>query len=98
MNLRITYRDMVTGRLRSIPLSAVASVEYADSYASIKRKDMKRIITLSSNVLTGYSPNDIVPRIKNLAASFPKPEGVNIQLTGERKTRQKPRHSLERPC
>lgn len=83
MNLRITYRDMITGRLRSIPLSAVASVIYADSYASINRKDMKRIITLSSNVLTGYSPNDIVPRIKHLAASFPKPEGVNIQLTGE---------------
>lgn len=83
MNLRITYRDMVTGRLRSIPLSAVASVEYTDSYASIKRKDLKRIITLSSNVLTGYSPNDIVPRIKNIAATFPLPEGISIKLTGE---------------
>ncbi len=83
MNLRITYRDMVTGRLRSIPLSAVASVKYNDAYASIKRKDLKRIITLSSNVLTGYSSNDIVPRIKNIAATFPLPEGITIKLTGE---------------
>jgi len=83
MNLRITYRDMVTGKLRSIPLSTVAKIKYDNTYGGIKRKNLKRMITLYSNVLTGYSPNDIVPRIERLAATFPRPEGITIQLTGE---------------
>ncbi len=83
MNLRITYRDMVTGKLRSIPLSTVAKVKYDNTYGGIKRKNLKRMITLYSNVLTGYSPNDIVPRIERLATTFPRPEGITIQLTGE---------------
>jgi multidrug efflux pump len=83
LNLLITYRDMNSGQLRSIPLSTVAKVNYATSYAGIKRLDQKRIITLYSNVLTGYSANDIVPRIKRLANDYPLHEGTAIKLTGE---------------
>lgn len=83
MNLRITYRDMNTGRLRSIPLSTVATIKYTDTYGGIKRKDLKRVITVYSNVLTGYSPNDIIPRIKQEASSFPFHSGVTLSFTGE---------------
>ncbi len=41
------------------------------------------MITLSSNVLSGYTANEIVARIKKLASAFPLQQGVNIQLTGE---------------
>jgi multidrug efflux pump subunit AcrB len=84
INMKITYRDMATGMLRSIPLSSVATIEYADSYGGIKRQNLKRIITISSDVLTGYTANEIVPQIERLAAGFPLPEGVQISLTGER--------------
>ena len=83
LNLMITYRDMNTGQLRSIPLSTVARIDYTTSYAGIKRLNQKRIITVYSNVLTGYTANDIVPRIKKLAARYPLHEGTSIKLTGE---------------
>ncbi len=83
INVPITYRDMNTGILRQIPLSSVARIEYGSSYGGIKRQNLKRIITISSEVTTGYSPNDIVPKIEALARDFPVSEGVQIKLTGE---------------
>jgi multidrug efflux pump len=83
INLMITYRDMNTGLLKSIPLSTVAKINYSTSYAGIKRLDQKRVITVYSNVLSGYSANDIVPKIKVLAANFSKHEGTEFKLTGE---------------
>lgn len=83
VNLQITYRDMNTGILRSVPLSTVATIDYTSSYAGIKRLDQKRVITVYSNVLSGYSANDIVPVIIAEAKSFPIHEGTTIKLTGE---------------
>jgi multidrug efflux pump subunit AcrB len=83
VNLQITYRDMNTGMLRSVPLSTVATIDYTSSYAGIKRLDQKRVITVYSNVISGYSANDIVPVIKQKAKSFPLHEGTAIKLTGE---------------
>jgi multidrug efflux pump len=83
INLKITYRDMNSGLLRQIPLSSVATIDYVDSYGGIKRQNLKRIITLSSGVLTGYTANEIVARIKKIAADYPLHEGVQIKLTGE---------------
>jgi len=83
VNLMITFRDMNSGMLRSVPLSTVAKIDYTSSYAGIKRLDQKRVITVYSNVLSGYSANDIVPIIKREAKSFQFHEGTNIKLTGE---------------
>ena len=83
VNLLITFRDMNSGQLRSVPLSTVARINYSTSYAGIKRLDQKRIITVYSNVVAGYSANDIVPKIKQLASQFNKHEGTEIKLTGE---------------
>lgn len=83
VNLQITYRDMNSGQLRSIPLSTVAKIDYSSTYAGIKRLDQKRVITVYSNVLTGYTANDIVPIIKQKVKSFPLHEGTVIKLTGE---------------
>jgi len=82
INLRITYRDN-SGKLLSIPLSTVARIDYTSSYAGIKRLDQKRVITVYSNVLSGYSANDIVPVINREAKKFHFHEGTNIKLTGE---------------
>jgi len=82
VNLEITYRDN-TGQLRSIPLSTVAKIDYTSSYAGIKRLNQKRIITIYSNLLSGYSANNIVPVIIKEANKFQLHEGTNIKLTGE---------------
>lgn len=83
VNLQITYRDMNSGMLRSVPLSTVARIDYTSSYAGIKRLDQKRVITVYSNVLSGYSANDIVPIIKREANTFALHQGTTIKLTGE---------------
>jgi multidrug efflux pump subunit AcrB len=83
VNLLITYRDMNSGMLRSVPLSSVARIDYTTSYAGIKRLDQKRVITVYSNVLSGYSANDIVPIIEREAKTFPLHQGTSVKLTGE---------------
>src|SRR5690606_41138349 len=83
------YRDMaMNGAVRQVPLSAIASVEYSNSYAGIRRIDQKRVITLSSNVLTDYNANAVVADIQKRLASFPTPDGVEIRMTGEQEEQQ----------
>ncbi len=83
MNLKIVYRDMNSGLLRQIPLSSVAKISYVNSYGGIKRKNLKRVITLASNVLNGYNANEINKQITALAEQYKVREGVEIKLTGQ---------------
>lgn len=83
INSRITYRDMNSGQLRQIPISSVASIHYKDTYGGIKRKNLKRVITLSSEVLSGHTANEIVLAINKAIPAFEKPRGIEISLTGE---------------
>jgi multidrug efflux pump len=83
MNLKITYRDFNTGQLRQIPLASVAKLSYVNSYGSIKRKNLKRVINLTSNVLSGYTANEVVADINKLIISYPAPEGIEMMITGE---------------
>ncbi len=84
MNLPLTYRDMSAGgKVREVPLSAVAKIEYSNSYAGIRRIDQKRIITLSSNVLGDFNGNLVVADIQGHLSSLSVPDGVTIRMTGE---------------
>jgi multidrug efflux pump subunit AcrB len=84
-NLIITYRDMnMGGRIRQVPLSAFADVKYTSTYSGIKRKNHKRVVTLSSNVLSDFNPNEVVGKIQAAASDFKDmPNGVQVNLTGE---------------
>lgn len=81
--MNITYLDMATGGLRSVPLSSVASVRYATNYSSINRKNQKRLVTLSSGVVNGFNANDIIPKIQEQVNNMEIPEGYSIKFTGE---------------
>jgi multidrug efflux pump len=83
MNLPIIFQDMsMNGQVRQVPLSAVATAEYTNSYAGIRRIDQKRTVTLSSNVLSGYNENEVVADIKSRMESFNVPDGVTVDMTG----------------
>jgi multidrug efflux pump len=71
------------GPAKKIPLSAVASVDYTSTYGGINRLDNERVVTLSSNVLTGYNANEIIMRIKKQLPKFDLPQGYEVQFTGE---------------
>jgi len=84
INAKITYRDMNSGQLRQIPISSVATIHYRDTYGGIKRKNLKRVITLSSEVLSGYTANEVVAMINKSLPAYNLTKGVEINLTGER--------------
>lgn len=84
LNMRITYRDMVAGgMIRQVPLSSVATAEYSNTYGGINRMNQKRVITLASNVLSGYQPNEVVSQVNAAIESFDKPSDIQIIMTGE---------------
>lgn len=83
MNLTMTFRDMNTGMIKQVPLSAVAKASYESSVGSITRINMKRVVTLSSNVLTGYTPTAVNAVITENLKNFPMPDGVSVKQTGE---------------
>jgi multidrug efflux pump subunit AcrB len=83
-NMKITYRDMsMGGMIRNVPLSAFVDIRYENSYGGIKRKNQKRVITLSSNVLNGFNPNAVVGNIQTSLNSFKSPDSVQIRMAGE---------------
>ena len=83
INLTITYRDMNSGTLRQIPLSVVAHLDYVNSYGQINRLNLKRVITISSNVLDGYNANLINAELRKAIPKFTKSSDIDIRLTGE---------------
>jgi multidrug efflux pump subunit AcrB len=83
LNLTITYRDMNSGTLRQIPLSVVAHLDYVNSYGQINRLNLKRVITVSSNVLDGFNANMINAQLRKVIPLFTKPSDIDIRLTGE---------------
>jgi multidrug efflux pump len=85
LNMRIVFRDMASGgQVKSIPISSLVKVDYTSTYGSIKHKSAKRVITLYSNVLSGYTPTDVNARLKTAIAEFNKTaDDVTIEQTGE---------------
>ena len=82
-NMPITFRDMATGIVRTIPISSFATIDYATTYGGIKRKNQKRIISLSSNVLTGYNENEVVASVAEAIKDFNTPSGVQLKMGGQ---------------
>ena len=88
LDQRITFRDPSTGRITQVPISTVASVDYTSTYSSIKRKDLDRVITISSNLLDGYVANDIIPEIDAALQDYDLPQGFGYEFTGEQQQQQ----------
>ena len=88
LDMRITYRDMNSGLIRQIPLSSLATMEYGTSYGGIKRKDLKRMVTLESNVLGGYNANEVVQNIETALQDFNTPEGYTVGMGGQQQEQQ----------
>ncbi|MBD3385058.1 MMPL family transporter [candidate division KSB1 bacterium] len=69
--------------VNQIPISAVANADYTSTYGSIRRIDNNRVITLSSNVQTGYNANEIIASIRDALNTFDLPDGYSVRFSGE---------------
>jgi multidrug efflux pump subunit AcrB len=83
LNQKITFRNPANGRIAQVPVSAVATIDYNSTYTSINRKEQERIITITSNVLAKYNPNEVVNALKSELIDFNMPEGYQYTFTGQ---------------
>ncbi len=87
MNMRITFMDMNTMQVKSIPLSAVARVDYTNTTGGVKRKNVKRTIQLQSNVpdptMVGAVNADLAIKIEDFKSQVKIPSDVTIKLSGQ---------------
>jgi len=85
LNMNITFRDIAGGgAIKNVPISSLVKFDYTSTLGSVKRKNQKRVITLKSNVLNGYTPTAVNQVLAAHIADFKKrPDGVTIKQTGE---------------
>ncbi|MAZ25940.1 MAG: copper transporter [Cytophagaceae bacterium] len=81
-NQPITFRNN-SGQLIQVPISALTTKKTQSTFSAIKRKDLKRVITLYSNVLNAYNPNQVVENVKQALSGYEMPEGISYSFTGE---------------
>ncbi len=85
-NLNITFRDMTMGGvLRSIPMAALSEVKYQNTFAGVRRLDLQRTVTLSSNIEAEYrsKQTQVVNAVKDALRNLPSFDGVTVGFKGE---------------
>ncbi len=87
LNMHITFMDMNTMRVKSIPLSAVTTLDYTNTTGAVKRKNIKRTIQLQSNVLdptmVAKINKELQLKIDDFKQKTKIPADVNIKLSGQ---------------
>ncbi|SOC79708.1 Multidrug efflux pump subunit AcrB [Salinimicrobium sediminis] len=87
-NQPITFKNQNTGDLVQVPISSVTKKELTSAFSAIKRKDLKRVITVYSNVLEGYNGNAIVEQLQSELAGYELPQDISMEFTGEQEQQQ----------
>ncbi|CAL2086023.1 efflux RND transporter permease subunit [Tenacibaculum sp. 190524A05c] len=84
-NQTITFRDMASGQVKSIPVSAVANQKNTSGFSSIKHKNGKRVVTVYSALAPGFTDaGAIVSKIQDEMTSFTElPGTVKVDYTGQ---------------
>lgn len=88
-NQPITFRNQATGKLVQVPVSAITEAENAVMFNTIKRKNLKRVITVYSNIITGYNGNEIVEKIKKELTGYSMADDITYSFTGEQEEQAK---------
>ncbi|TYQ00088.1 multidrug efflux pump subunit AcrB [Tenacibaculum adriaticum] len=84
-NQAITFRDMASGQIKSIPVSAVASQKNTSGFSAIKHKEAKRVVTVYSALAPGFTDaGAIVSKIQNEMKVFTElPSDIKVDYTGQ---------------
>lgn len=84
LNMTVSFRDMATGKFKSVPISSLVNVDYTNTLGSVKRKNQKRTITLRSTLLSGYTSTGVNAQLQKVIAQYKGvPTTVTITQTGE---------------
>lgn len=87
-DMLISYRDMASGTFHYVPIRSVATVTRSEALGGINRLDLKKAITIGSNVLTGFDQNAVVYNTMDWMEVWKENnpdlmEGVTVEMTGQ---------------
>ncbi len=73
-----------------VPLPSVANWSVNESFSGINRKDLNRIVTVSSDVRSGYNANAVLAEVQGELAQFASalPRGYELRYTGQQEEQQ----------
>ncbi|HAH56506.1 MAG TPA: copper transporter, partial [Flavobacterium sp.] len=81
-NQSLTFRNQNNGQIVQIPISAISQTEKTLTYNQIKRKNHKRIMTIYSNVLTGFNGDEITKQIQTELKNYEMSKAVDYSFSG----------------
>jgi multidrug efflux pump len=81
-NQSLTFRNQNNGQIMQVPVSAVSHTEKTTTYNQIKRKNQKRIMTIYSNVITGYNGDEITKQIETELSTYKLPKDITYKFSG----------------
>ncbi|MBN1300444.1 MAG: efflux RND transporter permease subunit [Melioribacteraceae bacterium] len=87
-NMRINYNNK-EGKTKSVPLLSVADVKYDKGPGAIRRKDLKRVVTVTANVDAAFNANDVLSKVINKLTTFDLPPDYRFDYTGQNKEQKK---------
>ena len=84
-NQTITFRDMASGQIKSIPVSTLAKQHNTSGFSAIKHKNVKRVVTVYSALAPGYTDaGAIVGKIQHEMKTFTElPDTIKVDYTGQ---------------
>jgi multidrug efflux pump subunit AcrB len=82
---KITFRDMASGQIKTIPVSSIATQSNSSGFSAIKHRDTKRVVTVYSQLAPGYvDAAAVVNQIKEEMKSFSDlPPSIKVDYTGQ---------------
>jgi multidrug efflux pump subunit AcrB len=89
-NMKITYKDISNGSNRQVPISNFVKFGYNNPLGGVRRKNLKRVITIYSNVdQDKYDVNVVNQQSGDAIQNFTgKPDGITIRQTGQQEEQQ----------
>jgi multidrug efflux pump subunit AcrB len=84
-NQKITFRDMASGQIKEVPVSAVAKQSNTSGFSAIKHRDVRRVVTVYSALSPGYTDaGAVVSQVQHAMKEFTElPKNIKIDYTGQ---------------
>ncbi len=83
-NQNIIFRDQASGKIKEVPVSAVATQRNSSGFSAIKHRDGKRVVTIYSGLKPGGNASLIVSQIQEEMKEFKGlPSDIKIDFTGQ---------------
>lgn len=89
MTKKISFKNQNNGKDIQVPLSSVVNYSFASTFNSIDRKDERRVVTLSSNLIKGANGTEVNNKIVESLNEYNFKKGITFKLGGEQEKQKK---------